>query len=340
MKGHSNTFFNLLATLWLTLLLVLTLFPDFMLSLFSIDTDLYHDMANMSPGWGAHQFLGTNNMGQSTLALIIAATRYSVLISVCAAVLATLLGILIGGVSSFFGDHQLKIKRSTIVSALVLLPILFFELHMLLQATALVLILGTLLTFMVGYLFFRLFQFLLHKIDKLAKPVFLPLDFMVVKCVEIMFAIPTYFILLALAGLFTPSLQALVCVIGITSWSHAAMLIRSQMLAERDKTYMQALRLGGLSYFAVFFKHALPNTIRPVLVDMVFFASSLLVVESTLSFIGIGLPGDIITWGKILSAFRYNSANWWSIVFPGVVIFCTVLSFHSVAKQMRIRLRL
>ena len=155
------------------------------------------------------------------------------------------------------------------------------------------------------------------------------------KFIEILFAIPTYFVLLALAGLFSPSMFSLIIIIGIMSWPKTALLIRNELLKIREMDYIKSLKLAGIPWYQILYMHAIPNAIRPVLVNFVFFIAGLLVVESTLSFVGVGLPGEIISWGKVLAGFKHNSANWWVVVFPGMLILMTIFSLHRTGRLIR-----
>ena len=98
--------------------------------------------------------------------------------------------------------------------------------------------------------------------------------------------------------------------------------------------FIKVLKLSGIPSWRIFLFHVIPNSYRPALINMSFVMASLLIVESTLSFIGVGLPSELITWGKILAGFKVNTSNWWTVAFPGIIIFCTILSLHRLRRWM------
>lgn len=267
--------------------------------------------------------------------MMINGAQFSLAISIFAATLATAIGIFLGAFAGFFGDNSLKIKSSVLLSLVLLVPVNFYYIGLAtnlgpLEGVLLVLV-SLLLSLFVWWLINRAFG----ELGMLQRKLAIPVDFVQMKFVEILYAIPTYFVLLALSGIFKPSVGSLIVIIGITSWPVSALLIRTEMLKIREMDFVHALKLAGVPWYRILIRHAIPNAISPVLVDFLFFASGLLVIESTLSFIGIGLPGEIISWGKILASFKHNSANWWTALFPGSIIFLTVLSFHRVGGMIK-----
>ncbi len=300
-----------------------------------LDTDLHLDHTNVAPSWSGTYLLGSDHLGRDVLAMLLSGTKFSIAISLFSALLASIIGVAIGILSGFYGDNKLKTSRSNLIAFLMLFP---FVLHYLNLSQKLETDSGTILmVFFVAafFLLWALLNFLLKNIPALRKPLSIPVDLINMRWIEILFAIPTYFLLLALSGVFSPSVYSLVIIIGITSWSKTALLTRSEMLKIRDQDFMHSLKLAGIQWYQILWKHAIPNATSPAIVDFVFFASALLVIESTLSFIGIGLPSEVISWGKVLTGFKYNSASWWTALFPGIVILLTILSFHRVGKIMK-----
>jgi peptide/nickel transport system permease protein len=335
MRKKINTIFNYLAILHLGLVLIICLLSTVIISIFGLDLDLHLAQANASPSLSSGLFFGTDYLGRDVFALILNGAKYAMSISLFSATLGTLIGVALGTIGGFFGDNKLKVNRSTMLVSIVLLPLVIHYLNL---STKLGNPGGLIFSFFViassifiGYLlanFLGLFPLL-------KKPLAIPVDFLNMKFIEILFAIPTYFVLLAMSGIFDPSIYSLIVIIGITSWPRTALLVRTEMLNIREMDFVHALKLGGIPWYQTLVKHAIPNAISPVIVNFVFFASGLLVVESTLSFIGIGLPGDIISWGKILAGFKHNSANWWTALFPGLIIFFTILSFHRLGRMIK-----
>lgn len=334
MRNKINTIFNYLAILHLGLVLIICLLSSAIISIFGLDLDLHLAQANTSPSLSSGLLFGTDYLGRDVFALILNGAKYSMSISLFSATLGTMIGVLFGTLGGFFGDNKLKLTRATLLVSIGLIP---FFVHYINLSTKLGNPNGLIFSFfiivssiLIGYLLMNF----LSLFSKLRKPLAIPVDFLNMKFIEILFAIPTYFVLLAMSGIFDPSIYSLIIIIGITSWPRTALLIRTEMLNIREMDFVHSLKLGGIPWYQTLVKHAIPNAISPVIVNFVFFASGLLVVESTLSFIGIGLPGDIISWGKILAGFKHNSANWWTALFPGLTIFFTILSFHRVGRMI------
>jgi peptide/nickel transport system permease protein len=122
---------------------------------------------------------------------------------------------------------------------------------------------------------------------------------------------------------------------GVTSWVSVARLIRGQMLSIRSQEYIEAAYALGLDRMAIWLKHALPNSASVILVDFTFGVAAILMAESTLSFLGVGLPPGVISWGKLLSNIKYDATAWWLVIFPGLAIFITILSIHTLGDAIR-----
>ncbi|MFY0651465.1 MAG: ABC transporter permease [Cyclobacteriaceae bacterium] len=335
MKKGTDKIFDYLALSHLAVVMIVCLFPNTIISLLSLDIELQLSDTNVPP-LTQNFLLGSDYLGRDVLALLLNGARYSMSISVFSAILGTLIGLILGGVSGFLGDNKMKMSRAALLVSSLIIPLIIFywNISLTLPGWDGVIFFGFII--MLGFLVGYLITGILSMLPIMRAKVSLPLDFLNMKFIEILFALPTYFVLLALSTVFDPSIYSLIFVIGITSWPKTALLIRTEMLKIREMDYAHALKLAGVPWYSVLLKHALPNAIGPVLVNFVFFASGLLVVESTLSYIGIGLPGEVISWGKVLAGFKYNSANWWTALFPGILIFATILSFHRVGKILRL----
>jgi peptide/nickel transport system permease protein len=107
------------------------------------------------------------------------------------------------------------------------------------------------------------------------------------------------------------------------------------MLRIRSLSYIEAARSIGMSDFRIIFKHALPNAFTPIFTQLTFIVSGSILAESSLSFLGIGVPDDVVTWGSILSAGRQQFDAWWMVLFPGLAIFLSVMIFQALGNSMQ-----
>lgn len=91
----------------------------------------------------------------------------------------------------------------------------------------------------------------------------------------------------------------------------------------------------GFSTLRIIFKHALPNAMAPALITIAFGIAAAILIESGLSFLGIGVPQDIVTWGSLLAAGKENFSAWWLVIFPGFAIFITVTAYNLIGEALR-----
>lgn len=152
---------------------------------------------------------------------------------------------------------------------------------------------------------------------------------------ELMLAIPTFFLILTVAAVLPPSIYNVMAILGLTGWIGVARFIRSEFFKLRSLDFVIAARGLGVSNSAVMFRHILPNALAPVLVSASFSVASAILAESALSFLGIGVPADLVTWGSILAVSEQNTFAWWLAVFPGLAIFVTVTAYNLLGDGLR-----
>jgi peptide/nickel transport system permease protein len=152
---------------------------------------------------------------------------------------------------------------------------------------------------------------------------------------ELMLAIPTFFLIVTVAAVLPPSIYNVMAILGLTGWVGVARFIRSEFFKLRELDYVVAARALGVSNAAVMFRHILPNALAPVLVSASFSVASAILAESALSFLGIGVPADLVTWGSILAISEQNTFAWWLAVFPGIAIFATVTAYNLLGDGLR-----
>jgi peptide/nickel transport system permease protein len=152
---------------------------------------------------------------------------------------------------------------------------------------------------------------------------------------ELWAAIPSFFLILTAAAFFPPSLFFIMVIIGLTGWVNIARLTRAQFLQVRSYDYVAAARSLGYSNNRIMFRHILPNAIGPILIPAAFGVAGAILAESGLSFLGIGVPAESITWGSLLAGARSNMAAWWLVIMPGMAIFITVTLYNLLGDGLR-----
>ena len=161
-------------------------------------------------------------------------------------------------------------------------------------------------------------------------------DILIMRFVDIMLCFPTFFLILAVIALLEPSIINIMLIIGITSWMGVARLIRAEILSLKERDFIYAERAIGASDFRIITRHLIPNAMAPVLVSITLGIAAAILVESSLSFLGIGVQPPTPSWGNILSEGKsVMGAAWWMMLCPGLAIFVTVLGYNLLGEGIR-----
>jgi len=162
------------------------------------------------------------------------------------------------------------------------------------------------------------------------------LDGPLMRFVDIMMSIPGFFLLLTIVALFGPSLFNTMLVIGLTSWMGTARLVRGQFLSLREKEFIEAARCLGVPGWRIIARHLLPNTLAVIIVQATLFMSQAILIESSLSYLGLGAQPPMPSWGGMLNQGRdYMRQAPWGTIFPGLAIFITVMAFNLLGDGLR-----
>lgn len=161
------------------------------------------------------------------------------------------------------------------------------------------------------------------------------IDLVISRIFELMLGIPTFFLILTIAATLRPNIFYTMLIIGLTGWVGIARLTRNEFLKVRNLDYVTAAVSLGTPTPRILIRHILPNALAPVLVSVVLGIAAAILTESGLSFLGIGVPADLVTWGSILNEARSNTFAWWLAVFPGAAIFLAVIAYYLVGEGLR-----
>jgi len=161
-------------------------------------------------------------------------------------------------------------------------------------------------------------------------------DRMLMRFTDIQLAIPTILLAMAVVTVLGPGVTNMVITLSVTGWTLYARLVRGETLVLRSREFVEAIRAAGAGEARIMFRHVLPNVITPTIVVATFAVGSMVVLEATLSFLGIGVPLRVVTWGSMLNSGRsYLQSGWWLTAFPGLAIFATVLAVNALGDYMR-----
>jgi len=165
-------------------------------------------------------------------------------------------------------------------------------------------------------------------------------DNALMRFVDMMMCIPTFFLVLTVAAIVRrPSIWYVMPVIGLTSWMGVSRLVRAEFLTLRELDYVLAAKAVGAKRLRIIFRHILPNALPPVLVSAVLGVAGAILTEAALSYLGFGVQPPDPSWGNIIAdGKQYILDAWWLLVFPGLAIFVTTLAFYLTGEGLRIAL--
>ena len=161
-------------------------------------------------------------------------------------------------------------------------------------------------------------------------------DIVIMRTVDVMLSIPTFFLILAVIAFLTPSIWNIMIVIGLTSWMGVTRLVRAEFLSLRGREFVLASQTLGAKDRRLIFTHLLPNSLTPIIVSSVLGVASAVLIESGLSFLGLGVQAPQASWGNILTDGKeYIQFAWWLSLFPGLAILITVLGYNLLGEGLR-----
>lgn len=161
-------------------------------------------------------------------------------------------------------------------------------------------------------------------------------DTVIMRLVDVMLSIPSFFLILAVIAFLTPSIINIMIVIGLTSWMGVTRLVRAEFLSLSEREFVLASRTLGAKDARLIFTHLLPNSLTPIIVSAVLGVAGAVLMESGLSFLGLGVQAPQASWGNILTDGKeYIQFAWWLSLFPGLAILVTVLGYNLLGEGLR-----
>jgi peptide/nickel transport system permease protein len=299
-----------------------------------------------APGILRHH-LGTNRVGQDVASGLVHGTSIALRVGLISMSIAAFFGILLGAFAGYFGDNRIRLSRGSFI---LLLPGLFFgyfygfivrsgdlfqAFHTGLLQSALQILLSLIIFVFIAFLFTMAGR-LLNGIRWLGKKIYLPVDIIISRFIEIFDSIPSLLLIITISSVFVEkSLGLVMGIIGFLAAPHIARLTRAEFLRIRNLDYVQSAKALGYNHLRIMMRHMLPNAIAPVFVYIAFGIATAIIAESSLSFLGIGVPPETVTWGSLLSYARDDYSAWWMTVFPGLAIFITVTMYNLIGEGLR-----
>jgi peptide/nickel transport system permease protein len=159
-------------------------------------------------------------------------------------------------------------------------------------------------------------------------------DDAIMRFTEFFQTIPSFVLAVVLVAIFTPSISSIVIAIAIVSWPPVTRVVRAEFLSLRSREFVQAAEVLGRSRLAIMLTEILPNALSPIIVLSSLMVATAILLESALSFLGLGDP-NLMSWGFMIGSGRsVIRLAWWMSVFPGIAIFLTVLALNLVGEGL------
>lgn len=154
------------------------------------------------------------------------------------------------------------------------------------------------------------------------------------RATEIVQTIPSFLFAVVLVAIFQPSITSIIVAVAIVSWPPVARLVRGEVMSLREREFVEAARLSGLSSTTIMIREILPNCASPIIVMGSLMVATAILLESAISFLGLGDP-NMMSWGYMIGASRsLLRVAWWMSFFPGAAIFLTVLAINLVGEGL------
>ncbi len=169
------------------------------------------------------------------------------------------------------------------------------------------------------------------------------IDYALMRVTDVFLSIPLLPLLLVLTAIVAASstkaalsFGVIVVIIGALSWPNVARLVRASFLSLREREFAEAARAIGNNDGRIIFRHLLPNAVAPIIVQATLDVANVIILESTLSFLGLGIQPPTASWGNMLANAQSDlQTAWWSAVFPGICILITVLAINYMGDGLR-----
>jgi peptide/nickel transport system permease protein len=287
--------------------------------------------STQTDNWRKYHLLGTGSLGEDVASCLIHGTRLAIIIGLTSVMMAFIIGLFTGILVGYYGDYGIRLSKKSFVWILFILFFGYFYAFKvfpnLLLPDYLFVILEVVLVLIIIFLLSRI------KINQLHSKILLPLDSLISRMAEIYDAIPKLLILFTLVSILRPSLWTVILIIGGTSWPSFAFYIRSRIIAIKSLPYIEAGSALGLSQKRIIIKHIIPNALSVILPLLAFSASGAILAEASLSFLGLGLPPEYITYGKLLSIAKESTQAWWLLFFPGMMLLVLIIALNRVGQK-------
>jgi len=289
----------------------------------------FDSKSKLSPS-GRH-WLGTDKLGRDVASGMVRGTNIAITIGLLAVLFCFIIGVSIGVLGGYYQQADIKLPY---IEAIILG--LIFSLGTFYSIFEFLIFDSSTYLWIVSWVCMWILIYVIHtyipwRTDKAG--IRFSIDGVVLKLIEIRKSFPGIFLLLALISIFSvPSVWNIVFIITLLGWADFARLSRAETLGLKNENFIISAKVLGISDMSIIVKHILPNIMPTLIVAICFSIGGAILLESTLSFLGVGLGVEDVSWGKMLAEGR-NMRYWWLVFFPGFAIFVLILALNIIASK-------
>lgn len=285
--------------------------------------------------WQRH-WLGTDILGRDVLAGILKGTEIAVKIGFLSVGIAGVIGFLVGFFVAYFRRFPLYMGPIGGLLSFLVVIILVYSIWWGIHVSFIPFVLVVSIITILALIYWNTsWNRTINSPSKLKVQV--PIDSIYMRIVEAMKALPTLILLLALVSVFEQiSISGLIFILAILMWPGISRYVRAESMKVLSQDYIIAAKALGSTKLRILVKHVAPKVLTSLSVVLAFAISSAVLVESTLSFLGIGLPIEQVSWGSMLKDAKLNFAAWWLAIFPGLALFTLILSLNMLGEKIEL----
>ncbi len=305
-------------------LIILFIYIVIAIIAFLVDSDQLASVTDVNniykaPLENQNYLLGTDGLGRSVAYGLLNGTKIAILISIASSICSLIIGLFFGFLAAYYGDNKLKIQWTFVP---------FFILVNLISGFYLIYT-DEKIYWALTCLTFNVILILLSRKTNFYK-ISIPIDTIIIKFLELLKTLPGIFIVLFFLSLFaTRSVWTLILIITIVRSPIIIRLGRSEILKIKSQQYFIAAEGMGLKLKSMLSNYILPNILTPIKTYLAYGLASTVQIEAILSFIGLGLPIETVTWGSMISSSRQFFNAWWLAVLPGLAIFYLIYALRK-----------
>lgn len=281
--------------------------------------------------WRTRHWLGTDKLGRDVASGMIHGTTLALIIGFFSVFLAFLIGVSLGMGAAYTRHARPQINVWQFVLFLTGLFLIWFYFSGHWKVNTAYILPGLSILLLVSW---TILHFFLARKWQRGRRIHIPVDDLLVKAIEIRKSLPGLLIILSLSMILqSPGIWHIAFLVAMLSFLEFARFARAETLSVMQENYIKSLQLAGIPYATILWKHILPN-ILPTLAGVTSFSTAgAVLLESSLSFLGVGLPVEQVSWGQMLADGR-DMRHWWLVVWPGISLFLLVLSLNKSAERL------